>query len=73
MSLSGLDFENMTLQELELPEYLEPITLFKAYSDIMASEEKLEFLYQLWKDIPKLLKFKFWICSKNNSDYLTIH
>lgn len=45
LTLSNIDYENMTLTDLERPEYLEPITLFKAYSDIMASEEILEFLY----------------------------
>lgn len=62
----------MNLEELEKAENLEPITLFKAYSNIISNESTLDHLYKLWKVIPKTLKFKFWIQGKN-SDYLTIH
>jgi hypothetical protein len=45
--------EGNDIDELEKYENLEPVILFKAYSDIISNKNVLVNLYQLWKEIPK--------------------
>ena len=64
--------KSQEMGDLGDPEEMKPITLYKAYTDIMFRSDMLSHLYDVWQAIPGDLKLNFWIqnCSQ---DYLSIH